>query len=64
MPDVNPLPVSEETREALQAVRGAEQSYDELLQQLVVEHHRFERTETLCAVEERDVDELVPIDDV
>lgn len=70
MPDVYPLPVSEETRESLRDVRGEDQSYDELLQQLVEEHYRLELTHTFCDVEERDaaelptVDEVCPTDDV
>lgn len=64
MPDVNPLPVSDETRDALQDVRGEDQSYDDLLQQLVEEHHHLELTRTFCDVEERDADELVALEDV
>lgn len=64
MPDVNPLPVSSDTRESLQEVREDDQSYDELLQQLIQEHHRLELTRTFCDVEERDADELSRLEDV
>ena len=64
MPDVNPLPVDTDTREALQSVRGDEQSYDDLLKQLVDDHHRLKLVEQFCVIEARDADELVSIDDV
>lgn len=62
MPEINPLPVSEATREALQGVKDEEESYDDLLQRLVEEHHRFELAERYHDAAALDRDELVVLE--
>lgn len=63
MPDVNPLPVSGETRESLQAVRDEDQSYDDVLAELVEDHYELALVYRLCRVEALDADDLDRIDD-
>ncbi len=58
------IPVTEETRNELHRLKGAGQTYDELLQELVQERNRTELAEKAREIEEMDAEELTSLEDV
>lgn len=58
------IPVTEDTQEALYHMKGPDQTYDELLTELVQERNRQELKERFRELEETDTDELTPLEDV
>ena len=58
------IPVTEERWKELNEIKGAGQTYDELLEELIEEHNRRHLAATVRGVRELDSEELTPLDDV
>ena len=58
------IPVTEETRKELHALKEPGQTYDELLAELAQQRRRQELERRFQELEEADRDELTPLEDV
>lgn len=58
------IPVTEERWKELHALKGAGQTYDELLEQLIREHREHTLAEQARAAREADADEYVSLDEL
>lgn len=58
------IPVSKERWKELNELKEAGQTYDELLEKLIVEHNRKKLAERAREVKEADREELTPLEDV
>ena len=58
------IPVTEETRKELHALKEPGQTYDELLKELAQQRRRQELEQRFQELEEADRDELTPLEDV
>lgn len=58
------IPVTEETRKELHALKEPGQTYDELLKELAQQRRRQELEQRFQELEETDRDELTPLEDV
>jgi predicted CopG family antitoxin len=65
MPQANKrIPVTEEIWEELNELKTAGKTYDDLLEELIQEHHRRQLADKVREVREADTEELTPIDDI
>ncbi|MFP4116368.1 MAG: hypothetical protein ACLFTQ_04200 [Candidatus Aenigmatarchaeota archaeon] len=58
------IPVSEEAWKKLGRIKGAGETYDELLKQMIQEHNRVKLMEKMKEAEEADKEELVSLDEL
>lgn len=58
------IPVSEDVWKKLGRMKGAGETYDELLKKMIQEHHRMELMEKMKEVEGADREELVSLDEL
>lgn len=58
------IPVSEDIWKKLGDLKGAGETYDELLEKIIRDHNRMELARKMKRVEERGKEELVPLDDL
>ncbi|AAG18707.1 hypothetical protein [Halobacterium salinarum] len=58
------IPVTEDRWEELNDLKGAGQTYDELLKELIQERNRSQLAERVRSVREADEDELTALDDL
>ena len=58
------IPVTEETRKELHALKEPGQTYDELLKELAQQRRRQDLEQRFQELEETDRDELTPLEDV
>lgn len=58
------IPVTEEQWRKLNQLKGAGETYDELLEKLIQEHQRHQLAERTREVREADSEELVPLDEL
>jgi predicted CopG family antitoxin len=64
MPADKRIPVTEETRKDLHALKEPGQTYDDLLKELAQQRRRQELEQRFQELEETDRDELTPLEDV
>lgn len=58
------IPVSENIWKKLGELKGAGETYDELIEKMIKEHNRMELVRKMKKTEEMDREELVPLDEV
>jgi len=58
------IPVTEERWEELNELKTAGKTYDELLEELITEHHRRQLADKVREVREADSEELTPLDEI
>ena len=58
------IPVSENIWKKLGELKGAGETYDELLEKMIREHNRLELIRKMKKTEEMDREELVPLDEI
>lgn len=58
------IPVSEDVWKKLGRIKGAGETYDELLKQMIQEHNRMKLMKKMEKVEEKDREELVSLDEL
>lgn len=58
------IPVTEERWKELNELKGAGQTYDQLLEELIQERNRRELVERAREVREADTDDLTPLDEL
>lgn len=58
------IPVTKDRWEELNSLKGAGETYDELLEELIQEHRRRQLADRARAVEEQDSEELTSLDEL
>ncbi len=58
------IPVSEDVWKKLGGIKGAGETYDELLKQMIQEHNKMKLMKKMEKVEETDREELVSLDEL
>jgi len=58
------IPVTEERWKELNELKTAGKTYDELLEELITEHHRKQLADNVREVREADAEELTPLDEL
>ncbi len=58
------IPVSENIWKKLGELKGAGETYDEVIEKMIREHNRMELIRKMKKTEEMDREELVPLDEV
>lgn len=58
------IPVSEDIWKKLGDLKGAGETYDELLEKIIRDHNRMELARKMKRIEEEEKEELVPLDDL
>lgn len=58
------IPVSENIWKKLGELKGAGETYDEVIEKMIKEHNRMELVRKMKKTEEMDREELVPLDEV
>jgi len=58
------IPVTEERWKELNELKTAGKTYDELLEELITDHHRRQLADKVRKVREADAEELTPLDEL
>jgi len=58
------IPVTEERWEELNELKTAGKTYDELLEELITEHHRKQLADKVREVREEDAEDLTSLDEL
>ncbi len=58
------IPVSEDVWKKLGRIKGAGETYDEVLEQMIQEHNRIKLMKKMNKVERADKEELVSLDEL
>lgn len=58
------IPVTEERWKELNELKGAGQTYDDLLEQLIQEHNRSQLADQVREIRDADSEELTSLDDL
>lgn len=58
------IPVSKDIWKKLGDLKGAGETYDEVLEKMIQDHNRMELARKMEKIEEEEREELVPLDDI